>query len=114
MANERAGELLGQLLRQSHLTDAEAARRSGVSINTLKNYKAGTTTPAAVKLMKVAALFSPADAARLVDAYGFPGLMGDQPATLTEADAIAAIIAETEAALTKLKAVYSKIMENDA
>ena len=112
MTNQNAGDLLTELLRAAHLNNSEAARRAGVSLNTIKTYRAGTT-PNPTKLKAVAALFAADDAARLVEAFGYPGLTNDARG-VDEAQVLADIIAETEHALTKLKDAYDKIMRGRA
>jgi transcriptional regulator with XRE-family HTH domain len=113
MGNDKAAGLLRQLLDAGYLTNSEAARRAGVSLNTIKKALTGVS-PSAPKLKAIAELFAPDDAARLVAAFGLPGLTSDHPATASEAEALAAIIDETEQMLAKLRDVYGKIMRDQA
>jgi hypothetical protein len=111
-----ASELFADLMRGYYLTDAQAARVAGVHINTIKGLKAARSQPTPETVRKVAVLFRPDDAARLAEAYGYPGLLDHAPPApqpVDEAEVLAAVIAETEAALTKLRAVYSKIMQGE-
>ena len=108
-------QMLAKLIEEYYLNDSKLARLSGVHVNTIKALKADRNEPRPDTVRRIAAVFDkPSDAARLVEAFGFPGLMDDSHEARPEADVIAAVIAETEAALTKLRDVYAKIMQGRA
>lgn len=113
MTNEHAGRMLSDLIDGTPgLNNSEAARRAGVSLNTIKNYrKGGPATPS--KLRLVAGIFQPDDAARLCEAFGYPGLIANKE-RVDAAEILREAIDEARAALAQLEAAYDRIIQTRA
>lgn len=111
--SKAAGDLLTELLRSYYLTESEAARRAGVSVSTIKNYRQGKTEPSPPKLLAVAGLFDRDDAARLCEAFGFPGLIAHRAAPSDAAAVLADAIERTRATLAALEEAYERAITGE-
>jgi transcriptional regulator with XRE-family HTH domain len=109
MEYEQAGKLLSDLIDSTPgLNNSEAARRAGVSLNTIKNYRAGNT-PTPSKLRLIAGIFSSDDAERLCAAFGLPGLI-DTKNKVDAAEVLRRAIDDARGALAQLEAAYDRIV----
>jgi transcriptional regulator with XRE-family HTH domain len=109
MGNEQAGKLLSDLIDSTPgLNNSEAARRAGVSLNTIRNYRAGGD-PTPSKLRQVAGIFPIEDGARLCAAFGLPGLI-DTKNKVDAAEVLRRAIDDARAALAQLEAAYDRIV----